>query len=770
MAHVQIALSYTVPTCTYRYQIGSPGSSIEDYGPSNACDYLQISATMASLDDLPNELLLFIAQFCGYECTHIDGLENAQAHHKFASLARVNRRLHGVFDSILWEFNLRHGVYDEDGLPTASAVYWAASRNRIDILEKALKYKHPLGKSPNGDPMHRAAANGHAATCSWLLDHGVPVDYTPGEQMDIYSQFTDPTRSPLHAAITNGHESTTIFLLERGAKLNFQGRLEYNSAIHLAAYHSLPRVVEYLVKTKRIDVNMLDHQSDMPLHYAVRARHNGKTIQTLIDLGADIDPEHNFKLPLTIALLEGHFSNAMVLLDAGARVNPINAKRDTVSPLIASTANVYDLQSYFNLEENELVLQAEVIRKIIARGADVEGGFNATTPLCSAIEEGTTSAVFELLKAGADVAYLRYDYRMPFDLLWVIIDDVPKEEFICKATLLVAAGWRLDFPRSYLDNKTQLQVAADWCHKRESWPLATFLRLATRQSTRDGGYLDELFGYCLVRQYLKPAKMLIHHGADPKQAHLHALSWALQIIGKETDDESHEALSLCLACLREDDLDILFSEAVSAAKVEICQLLLDHGVTLPLNEFRPWLHQAASSGNFALVRRLHRLGMDVNSLDDEFNTPMMSALRCGEIEVAEALFELGTDPFHPRPDSECRRLPNLSTQILSPFEFAIHENRPLDMRRWWMGSSPGSRPMEEFYIPRVLAKGPWLCGYLKLLRRQYNENSPEYDDEKDLEWIRESDMAKFDEDSERIHNLLRAMEQVSLYDHLLIGP
>ncbi|KAI0152536.1 ankyrin [Hypoxylon sp. NC0597] len=721
---------------------------------------------MANLDTLPPEILLIIAKFCGYVSSGQDISQITLAHRDFASLALVNRRLRDVFDPILWRFNARHGVYNENTLPTVSAVYWAASRNRIDILEKALRYRHPLGSYLRRDPIHRAAANGQNAACSWLLDHGVPIDYTPSERVDVDSPFpvppwprdhVSPDCSPLFTAITKRKESTAILLLKRGARFRFKTQAVVNSALHLAAIFGLPMVIEYLVKAMGVDVNLLDYRRETPLHYAVQRRHNGKIILTLLNLGADINAEQNFQLPLTKAIMMGHFSNAMLLVDAGARVNPTNTNRDTLSPLIVCTWSEDKYDTMDDPEDFESTAQQdEVLRKLIAKGADLNGSFGGETPLCTAIEEGTISALFELLKAGADITKPREaDGMTPFDLVWRL--DDPVEDLTAKACLLVAAGARLDTPSPDKNGNTQLEHAIDYCIGEDPRPLEAILRLATSQNMY-GGYLDELLEFCLLSRYLDPAKMLVYHGASYPEASVHAFSWALQL--NQEPDAGHQAFSFCLDFLSKDQLKFLLHDAIRGGNERHCQVLISRGTISVSEDSEPWLHLAARSGSTALVRRLISAGMDIDALDDKFETPMMAALKCGEAAVAELLFEVGADPFHPRPDAECRRLPNMSTQILSPFEFAIRENRPVDIRKWWINSPPESRPKEEIYIPRVLDHGPWLCRFLKFLRCQSSSDSSEFADE-DMELIRRFDMQKFDKDSERILRLMRTMQSLT---------
>ncbi|KAI1416774.1 ankyrin [Hypoxylon sp. FL1857] len=721
---------------------------------------------MATLDKMPPEILLIIANSCGYGWSSRDDQEVKQAHRDFASLALVNRTLHNVFDPALWQYNAMHGVYDENTSRTVSAVYWAASRNRVDVLEKAHRYQHPLGSCLSKDPIQRAAANGHDAACSWLLDHGVPVDLIPAERIDVGSPFpvppwpidhVSPDCSPLRTAMRRGRESTAVLLLKRGAKFWFKNHLMADSALHLAARYGLPAVIEHLVSAMGIDVDLLNDGSDTPLYHATQRRQNGETIQTLLNLGADINSEHNCQLPLSRAIMLGHFSNAMVLLDAGARVYPTRINEDTFSPLIICTWEEHKFNPSGVPDRNELARQDEVLRKLIAMGADLNQCFLGDTPLCTAIEGGTTSAVFELLKAGANVEkYRDIDGLRPFDLIWQ--EPESTEELIDKAILLVAAGASLDTGSPDPYGNTHLEYAVSRCIDNDPRPLAAILRSATERNMRDG-YLDELLEFCLVDKHLEPAKMLLYHGATYPEASTHAFSWAMELNQEPDVTNRHDAFSFCLDFLSKDQLKSLFHDAMCTKNETHCQILISRGVLSLSEDFEPWLHLAAEFGSVALVRRLSGAGMDVDAFDDKFNTPMMTALKCGKTEVAELLFELGADPFYPGPDAECRQSPT-STQILSPFEFAIRENRTVDIRKWWTKSESESRPTGEFYIPRVLAHGPSLLEFLKDLQDPSNYELKVDENGLDVNWRRYCGILKFDTDEERVYTLTRAMASI----------
>ncbi|KAI1458024.1 ankyrin [Annulohypoxylon moriforme] len=684
-----------------------------------------------TLDNLPTEVLLVIASQSDYD-TDI-GIPATQ--YGFASLALTNRRLHDIFNPILWRYNGKHGTHKKGGFSIISAVCWAAPRNRVDILEIAIKYHHHLGSFLENDPIHLAAKHGHDAVVSWLIDHEVPVECTPCERIDVDSPFlvppwpqdhVSPTYSALHTALISGQESTSILLLSRGAKYQFKADTN-NSAIHLAAIHGLPAVIKYLVNHMGINVDQEDQHGVTPLYYAVERRHNMKTIQALLDLGADKNAERRHESPLIISLKRGHFSNAITLLDARARVNPTENHHE--APLVVCAR-----ESSRFAEDIESSCQYEVLRLIIANGAPIDKSFNGDTALCSAIESGTTLAVYNLLRAGADVQIPRAkDDMTPFDVLWICLDSMlPSghtrnimKHVTSKARLLIAAGVRLDIRRD--NNSSLLENALVYCHtNQEYWAFEEILSLVTCLNVCDR-HINELFERCLEEQWLMSARILMRYGAVSRATNKLAFIWAKQII-ERGDIDSHDytdfstiEFRFCLDFLSIQQVESLFHISLELrGNEERRQILIDRGALSSWEKtknFKPWLHHAASRGSVRLVQRLVRSGMDINALDEEYKTPLMVALERDMLFMVDLLFKLGANPFYPYPDTECRKRPTTSKEILSPFELAIRRDCLPHIQKWWLHTPPEARPTEEdIHIPCVLRIGPQYQTYLRHLR------------------------------------------------------
>ncbi|KAI1770730.1 ankyrin [Hypoxylon cercidicola] len=696
---------------------------------------------------MPTELLVIIASFCGPESA-----TDFPSHLK--SLTLVNRRLHCIFDEELWRFDQKYGP-----------VRWAIFNHRIDILEKALVYNLDFGSALLGEPIHDAVGVLNNSALSWLLDHGVPVDGNEVNSALQSRDVIDVSYSPLHTALCAENQIAAIFLLSRGATYRFEDPTQWvgeflASALHKAVRARLHLVVKYLVKMKGADPNETIQDGSLlktPLHLAIDSYYNKKVIRKLLALGADIngDLRPDLTPPLTYAFQLGRYYYARLLLKAGAEVTPKNITDTIPSPLMAC---IVDYST--NGRWCPSALFSDIIGRIVQKGPDLERSFEGNTPLTAAIENDCPTPLFAaLLKAGADPQKPReLDNKTPIEVVWSSLNS-PWDNVTRKASLLAAAGARLDT----IDPKTGRPYLLDAIdgvlrtNNRER--LGRLLHLAARHNELPV-HLNKLLEGCLHGRNLFSSQVLIHHGATSPEAKDLAFSWAQELIGKRLRDVNYEAMSFCLDLgLDTDQLESLFRDALCGVHIENCHILIGRGVLSLSKEFRPWLHLAARHGWTSLVQQFHKAGMDVNALDDDFGTPLLRALEASQTNTAELLFQLGADPFHPRSDAECRRMANTSTQVISPVELALRGNHLRLARKWWLGSLPDARPTEEFYIPRVLARGPLAHGYMESLRRRTGDGSAEAQDGDDQERTDE-DTYKNEEEAEKNSKLDNALAYI----------
>ncbi|KAI0109914.1 ankyrin [Daldinia grandis] len=674
---------------------------------------------MAALNTLPVEILHEIANFLT-TCTEAGDVVADQK--ALASLTRVNTRLRNTFDSILWKTNT---IFSSPGGPDGrccpkSAVHWAATKNRIDILEKAFEYNLALGVARDGSPLYSASELGHDAAVLWLLDHGVPTDSeTPGEIPSGHHsnarKAAQYDHSPLYVAIKRCKESTALILLSRGANMWF-GQQEppeeelQQAAIHGAAFYGLTTVVKHLVLAMGIDVDELDSDFNTPLNHVMTASDSERTanmIKTLLELGADIKKDQDPELPITTAITHTNFASAMLFLKARPRVNLSNTGPGRTSPLAACALWLGVDPECVLADKEVLSEQSQLFRELIRCGADANAPCNGLeTPLGIAIQRGSATAVYELIIGGADIEKCTGNRQLkPIDLIWDI--DYPLNIAI-KGAILVSAGARLDVP-SKGDSKTSLEKAilhTDTYMKPETI-LSALLCAADRQSFR-AGYLDELFRYCLEQRLYDPAKTLKHHGASlwAQGAKKAAYDWAYEIVHNYPDKRSRQILSFCLDFqFSSDEIGNLFTRALDFMDDEYCHLLMDRGMLSFSKEPRPWLHMAVDMESISLTRRLCRAGMNINALNTHSETPMMVALEDRNFIMVDLLFDLGADPFHPRPDEECRQSqdPFRLKDVISPFEYAVRRPKYRNLARtWWRDSPLEFITEEDLQTPRVI--------------------------------------------------------------------
>lgn len=294
---------------------------------------------MASLSDLPDEIIILIAEACDV---------SDKAH-----LARSNRRLNDLATSVL----LRYSVREEGN----SAMYWAAEHGHINTLEKMRacgaelndssgsrlpvvfrrlvpkpdRYRRPIKYSPGFLPLHVAAKFGQYSAVKWLLMQGARIESLAEGLCSCSASLArvidrgvnSPVAwTPLHIAICNGNLATAKLLISHGAAVRFPKDNLFGQAdvLHTAALCNNVAAIEFLVGTGLVGVDEPDITGCVALCYACLKIGNLPAVRSLLDLGASMNPEgeNEFDLtPITLACKRGFFEAAVLLLDKGALVN-----------------------------------------------------------------------------------------------------------------------------------------------------------------------------------------------------------------------------------------------------------------------------------------------------------------------------------------------------------------------------------------------------------------------------------------------------------------
>jgi ankyrin repeat protein len=297
-----------------------------------------------------------------------------------------------------------------------TALHWAAHHDDL-ATAKALLAAHANPKAENRygvTPLSLACTNGDGAMVKLLLEAGAdPNAALRGGE------------TPLMTAARTGKLDAVKALLARGADANAklpQGQ----TAMMWAAAEGHAAVVEALLAAGADFRTPLD-SGFTPLFFAARAGHTD-VIQVLLKAGVDVNEATQptkatgGKLPrkgtsaLTLALENGHFELAALLLDLGA--NP-NDQRSGYTPLhILSWVRKADRGEDENGAPEPVgsgnLTSEQLIRKLVASGANVNakltggpsgGGRIARkgcTPFMLAADTADTPYMKVLLELGAD--------------------------------------------------------------------------------------------------------------------------------------------------------------------------------------------------------------------------------------------------------------------------------------------------------------------------------------------------------------------------------
>ncbi len=165
--------------------------------------------------------------------------------------------------------------------------------------------------------------------------------------------------------------------------------------LHLAAYHDLVDVAEWLITSRSHDLDAQGVYHMTPLYYA-SDRGKMKVAQVLIKHGADVNSPRNVDwCPLHAASSEGHLEISRLLIESGANVNAQPSTDGHPTPL--------SLASYRG--------HLGIVRILLENGADHNLRRRDETPLIRAWISGHFEVAELLLKYGADInASDKYGY------------------------------------------------------------------------------------------------------------------------------------------------------------------------------------------------------------------------------------------------------------------------------------------------------------------------------------------------------------------------
>ncbi|KAJ4865378.1 ankyrin repeats (3 copies) domain-containing protein [Trichoderma breve] len=351
-----------------------------------------------------------------------------------AAFVRTCRLFNVMFGDVLYQRDQMYHKYKQD-----SCLTWAANRDKVDTLKRAIKAgirlkDHPYlifvvsctgspkcaelvlstpGINPMAEddrgwtPITLAASFGHANIVKKLVEHGASC-----------TALTSFGWSPISVACCRGSLGVAKLLLDEYG-VSMEGDYGINwSALRSAATFGHADILTYLLKRGADPTPEAGGWSC--LHIAADGGHT-EAVQVL--LGHGFNPsavaDENGWTPLTLAADKGHYDTVELLLDRGVNTEQRCTNRWTA---LCMAANRGDLRMAMLLVSRGADVMAkavggwspitlaatnghlDIVNLLLAYGADIHmKTLSGWTPLMAASDGGHASLANILLICGADV-------------------------------------------------------------------------------------------------------------------------------------------------------------------------------------------------------------------------------------------------------------------------------------------------------------------------------------------------------------------------------
>lgn len=337
----------------------------------------------------------------------------------------------------------------------------ACMGGHVDVVAELLKHGADVTLKMEGHTALHIALK-HSATSN-IPDVTEELLNRSGPELDVSGEDSPNTPQPLILAVEAGLDSLVKLLLHRGASLNIctpQGHtplmralvcgkhstaqllidsgenvlakdINGGTTVHFAVLAGFDDILAQLL-SKGVDPNAICHlDEDIAALHICTEKGSLETLQTLLDAGADVNPDEVSTHPIRGAITSGNVQMVQKMLDQGALINLdqkgtlllvaiLVGNEDVVSALLRSEQ--FDVNAGLIYEDSPtfaLHIAAErgfapIVKVLLDSGANVDAVKpNGGTALCSACQANQVASVRALLDAGANVDLSMTDGTTP---------------------------------------------------------------------------------------------------------------------------------------------------------------------------------------------------------------------------------------------------------------------------------------------------------------------------------------------------------------------
>lgn len=567
----------------------------------------------------------------------------------------------------------------------------AASNGSNAILARLLAAGAKPKVLPNGSTlMHMAAIGGNAETVDIVVKAGLSVDAVDSQ-----------SRTPLHLTGITGNSAVARKLIDLGAPLDKRDGEDSTPLMH-AAIQNKPNVVDLLIK-KGANPDIIVKTNDSVLSPLYGAAINGYDAVVKLLLAAGVSPDKkigDFPYAADMADQAGHASTASLLRSAAkerkaaAKAEKANMKTEQLLAQLKDSLGELDFQSVIPIKDDKLFTKLPADWRLL-----VHAFFGEVKGVKDALKDGANpNAILPGVMNGIPSLVAAAGIAKSLDLVDVLLAASADVNLSCsdgKSALMFAAeNGNSEIVERLVSaganvNATLLDDADEQLSGLGAFGLAlnrgriNIAKILLRSGARpDFGKVETLPLVILEHGDLELAKaveaagvQLVSGDMRGRAAFVSArnpdgevFDYVLKHGGDVSADNDYKYTALTLAVLNnhaelverylargddpnaEDaDRETALSLAIEKNNKCIIKTLREHGAQVreyPGMSLVLAMLQAARDGALGTILNLRDVGISLNVVDEEGNTPLMLATRAGHLGVVRSLYHLGADIDH----------------------------------------------------------------------------------------------------------------------------